>query len=69
MARIFGMGFFGVKVWSRDFWGVLIFAPFYHPCHVESRVPPSPGSGGAGLGHVPGNSWLGCAVGLATSCR
>ena len=40
MARVFGMGFFGVKVWSRDFFGVLIFAPFYHPCHVKSRIPP-----------------------------
>ena len=40
MARIFGMGFFGVKLWSRDFLGALSFAPFDHPCHVKSRVPP-----------------------------
>ena len=34
------MGFFGVKFWSRDFLGVLIFAPFDHPCRMKSRVPP-----------------------------
>ena len=56
------MGFFGVKVWSSDFWGVLVFAPFYHPCHVKSRVP-SP----LGVGCWPGACSLEFLVGVC--CR
>ena len=66
MARIFGMGFFGVKFWSRDFLGVLIFTLFDHPCHVKSRVPP-PLEVGCWPGGVPGNSWWGCAAWFSKS--
>ena len=35
MAQKFGMGFLGVKFWSRDFWGFLIFAPIWSSLSLE----------------------------------
>ena len=32
--------FLGVNFWSRDFFGSWILAPFDHPRHLKSRVPP-----------------------------
>ena len=32
--------FLGVNFWSRDFFGSWLLAPFDHPRHLKSRVPP-----------------------------
>ena len=37
--RKFGIGFFGVSFWSRDFFGVLFLSPFDHSRHLRSVVP------------------------------
>ena len=36
----FGMGFFGINLWSRDFFKFWFLAPFDNPCHLKSEVPP-----------------------------
>ena len=32
--------FFGVNIWSRDFFGFCFLPPYDHPRHLKSGVPP-----------------------------